>query len=160
MEESCEEGLYRKRDTPRLTCARVSVAESDAFLLEAFDAVVVERDALDVAREIGQGVLARADLLHVHGPALLPHSWIDVLIQAVTGEGGADLRVKDAREHVAGPEEARMRRLDPGRAVGGEPAGGDEEVGVRMILERARPGVEHRKDAGVAPIQVRSLARL
>jgi hypothetical protein len=41
-----------------------------------------------------------------------------------------------------------MSRLDPGRAIGGESSRGDEKVGVRMILERARPGVEHREDAG------------
>lgn len=43
-----------------------------------------------------------------------------------------------------------MGRLDPSRAIGREPARGDEEVGVGMILERTRPGVEHREDAGGA----------
>ena len=40
-----------------------------------------------------------------------------------------------------------MRRFDPCGAIGREPAGGDEEMRVRMVLHGARPGVEHREDA-------------
>jgi hypothetical protein len=40
-----------------------------------------------------------------------------------------------------------MSRLDPGGAIGGEATRSDEEVSVRMILERARPGVKHGKAA-------------
>ena len=39
-----------------------------------------------------------------------------------------------------------MSGRDPRRAVAREAAGGDEEMDVRMILERARPGVEDRED--------------
>lgn len=79
LEESSEEGLDGKRDTPGITGAGVRVAESDAVLLEVLDAVVGEGDAIDVTREVEQGVLTRADLLHVHGPRLLPHCGIDLL---------------------------------------------------------------------------------
>jgi hypothetical protein len=50
---------------------------------------------------------------------LLPHGRIDLLIEAGAGERSTQLCAKDAREHVAGSEEARVSRLDPGRAIGG-----------------------------------------
>lgn len=96
LEESCEEGVHRECDTARFTGAGVRVAEGDVVLLEAFDAVVGERDAVDVAREIEQGVLAGADLLHVDGPPLIPDGGIDLLIQAGAGERGMELHAKDA----------------------------------------------------------------
>ena len=40
-----------------------------------------------------------------------------------------------------------MRRFDPRGAIGREPPGGDEEMRMRMVLHRARPGVEHGEDA-------------
>jgi len=93
----------------------VSVAESNAAVLEALDAVVVERDAIDVAREIAQSMLAGADVLHVHDPPLVPHCRIDLLIQTGTGEGSAQLRAK----------EAVRRRRSPGVSVPRHAAAGE-----------------------------------
>ena len=49
-----------------------------------------------------------------------------------------------------------MGRFDPGGAVGGEAAGGDEEVDVGVVGEGAGPGVEHgeNRDAGADPLGV------
>ena len=57
--------------------------------------------------------------------------------KASAGQGVAHSGAKDLRECVARHEEARMSGLDPGCTIGGEPARGDEEVCVRMVLERA-----------------------
>src|SRR5688500_669681 len=43
-----------------------------------------------------------------------------------------------------------MRGLEPRGTVARKPAGGHEEVRVRMVVERARPGVEHRQNADLA----------
>lgn len=43
-----------------------------------------------------------------------------------------------------------MPGFDPGRPVRGEPTGGDEQMGMGVILERAGPGVQHRQDTGRA----------
>jgi hypothetical protein len=47
-------------------------------------------------------------------------------------------------------------RLDPGGTVGGEAAGGDEEVDVGVVGEGAGPGVEHGKnrDAAADPLGI------
>ena len=91
----------------------MSVAESNVVLVEAFDAVVGEYDAIDVARQIEQGLLTGTNLLHVHGRSLFPDGRIDLLMQAGAGKRSTQLCAKDAREHVAGSEEARMSRLEP-----------------------------------------------
>jgi hypothetical protein len=43
-----------------------------------------------------------------------------------------------------------MGGLDPGAAVGGQSTCGDQKVGMRMVVERARPGVQDRQNAGRA----------
>jgi hypothetical protein len=49
-----------------------------------------------------------------------------------------------------------MGRLDPRGPIRGQAAGRDEEMGVRMIREAPRPGVEHSEDAeaGADPLWV------
>ena len=59
----------------------------------------------------------------------------------------ADLGAEDGGEGVARDEEAGMGGLAPSLALVGQPAGGDEEVNVRMVGEITGPGVEHREDA-------------
>ena len=113
----------------------------------ALEGVVGERDAIDIPREIAQGVLAAADLLDVNGPGALPDCGIEIEAQAGALEGSAQLRAKDSGERIAGHEEARISRLDPGSAIRGEPTGRNEEMGVRMVIERARPAVQDREDA-------------
>jgi hypothetical protein len=58
------------------------------------------------------------------------------------GERGLHLRAEDGGERVAGEQKARVRGSDPRLAVRREATSGDEEVDVRMILQRARPGVQ------------------
>ena len=132
----------------RVSCVRAcGVAEGDATVFKAFEAVVGERDVVDVAREVARRMLPAADLLHVDRPGFLPHARIDHAAQARPDQGVAHLRAKDRGERVARQEEPRVRGLDPRRAVGREPPGGDEEVRMRMVLHGARPGVEDRHDA-------------
>ena len=81
LQESPDEDIDRERLVPRRMRARACVAEGDAAVLEAFERVGAAGDPVDVAREIAGGVIAGADLLHVHGPAPRPHRGIDLPIQ-------------------------------------------------------------------------------
>lgn len=58
--------------------ARVRVAEGDAAVLEAFETLVGECHAIDIAREIERGMLTAADRLDVDGPGALPHDRIEL----------------------------------------------------------------------------------
>ena len=137
LEESRDERVHREGETSGLVRARVGVAEGDPALVESVQAVVGERDAVDVAREIERGLLAAADRLEVDRPGFLPHARIDRAAQSRTGQRIAHLRAKDRGEGVAGHEESRMSGRDPRGAIGREPTGGDEEVRVGMVVEGA-----------------------
>src|SRR5262245_35208737 len=53
-------------------------------------------------------------------------------------------RTAEARaEHLAGQEESRMTNADPARAIGGEPASGDQAMQVDMRTDLLAPGMEH-----------------
>ena len=147
LEEARDERVHRERHAPGLVGARVGVAEGDATMREGFEPVIGEGHVIDVAREIARRVRSAPDLWDVHGPPACPHGGIDRASQLGPLEGRAHLRATDRGEHVPGHEEARVRRLDPCGTVGREPARGDEEMRVRMVLHRARPRVEDREDA-------------
>ena len=150
LEEPSDEGVHRQRFASGLTRARVGEAEGDAAEREALEAVVGEGHAVDVAREVARGVLAASDLLHMHGPGSLPDRGIDVAIEAGAMERVAQLHAEDRRKCVAGQEKAPVGRLHPRRPVRGEPARGDKQVRVGVVVEPARPSVEDRQDAGRA----------
>ena len=52
LEEAGDEDVHRERQAPGLARAGVGVAEGDAAVLKAFDAVVGEGDAVDVAGDV------------------------------------------------------------------------------------------------------------
>ena len=117
LQESSNEDIGRKRQAPGLVRPRVRVSEGDAAVLEGFQRVVAEGDAVDVARERADGVIAGPDLLDVHGPLAAPDRGIDRRVQVGSHESRAHLCAEDLGEHVSRREEARMGRLDPRGAV-------------------------------------------
>ena len=118
LEEARDERVHRERDAPGLVGARVGVAEGDAPVCERFESVIGEGHVIDVPREIARRVRSAPDLLAVHGPRARPHGGIDRAKQRGPLEGVAHLRAKDRGARVARHEEARVRRRDPGRAIG------------------------------------------
>ena len=52
LEKARDEGVDGKGETSGLVCARAGIAEGDAAVLEGFDAVVGEGDAMDIAGEV------------------------------------------------------------------------------------------------------------
>ena len=65
-------------------------------------------------------------------------------------EQGQELAPEDAAEDADRQEEARPAG-DPARAVGGEPAAGDDAVDVGVVLEVLPPGVEDGQEADLGP---------
>ncbi|MFY9824555.1 MAG: hypothetical protein WAM82_24475 [Thermoanaerobaculia bacterium] len=63
LEKTCDEGLDGKGEVSRLLSAGTDIAESDATVVEGFDAVVGEGDAMSIAGEVLGSVLAVASVL-------------------------------------------------------------------------------------------------
>lgn len=95
----------------------MGVAEGDLTVGEALDAIIAERYAIDVAREVDSRVLAATDLLDVHGPRPGPDDRIDIAVKSRVLQCRTKLGAEGLREHVAGHEEAGVRGFHPGVAV-------------------------------------------
>jgi hypothetical protein len=151
LEKTCDEGLDGESEAPGLVCARADVAEGDTAVIEGFDAVVGEGDAMDIAGEVLGGVLAVASV-----PRFAEDCRLELTQEILAVEGVADLGAEDLGEGVTRDEEAGMGRLAPGFALIGQPAGGGEEMDVGVVGEITRPGVEHRQDAefGADPLGI------
>ena len=71
--------------------------------------------------------------------------------QLVLAIGAAEQSQEGAPEasakHLAGQEESWMTNADPARAIGGEPASGDQAVQVDMGTDLLAPGVQHGQEA-------------
>jgi hypothetical protein len=80
----------------------VGVAEGDPAMLEGPNPVVGEGDAVDVTGEIEGGVVTVADLLDMDGPGAGPDGRVDVLEEAGTAQGVADLGPEDGGDGIAG----------------------------------------------------------
>jgi hypothetical protein len=61
-----------KCDVPNLLSSIVAVAETDLTVVERFQAVVCNCDAVDVAGEIFENFFATSGMLTVNDPVLLP----------------------------------------------------------------------------------------
>jgi len=111
-----------------------------------------------VASEVVEHDVGASDGLREHDPALVPGDLGQV--QAWRGGAGAreEATSEELRQGVDRHEEglAPLGRRPPRAAVARDPAGGDEQVDVRMPLEGARPGVEHgeRADAPAEPVRI------
>lgn len=95
LEKARDEGMDGKGETSSLVCARAGIAEGDAAVLEGFDAVVGEGDAMDIAGEVLGGVLAVASVLEVDVPGCAEDRRIDLSQEILTVEGVADLGAED-----------------------------------------------------------------
>ena len=104
LEETGDEVLNEERHAAGLVGSGVGVGEGDPAVLEAFDAVVGESDAVDVAREVEGRALAVADLLDVGDPGcvVVPEVGIGFLFEAGAYEGVSHLGAKDLGECISG----------------------------------------------------------
>jgi hypothetical protein len=156
LEKARDEGVDGQGEMSCLVCARAGIAEGDAAVLEGFDAVVGEGDAMDIAGEVLGGVLAVASVLKVDVPGCAEDRRIDLSQEILTVEGVSDLGAEDLGQGVTGDEEVGMSGLAPDVALVGQPASGGEEMDVGMVGKIARPGMENRQDAkfGTDPLRI------
>jgi len=157
LEEEGDEFLRWERPAPDRACAGVDVSEGDAVVLEALDAFVGEGDAVDVASQILGDGHAIASVLDLEGPATGEESPGDTVQETGSLQAVADLGPEDDGDGVSREEEVTMCGKVPSVAVLREPADGDEEMDVGVVIEVAGPGVEDGEDAGSSSNPVRVL---
>lgn len=105
--------------------------------MEADESVIGERDAIDVAGEIERGLLPGTDLLHVHIPRLRPDAGIDLPGEPSSSQSVPHAGAEDGRECISWHEEAWMCGTHPCGSISGKTARADEQVRVRVKVERA-----------------------
>lgn len=156
LEKAGDKGVNGKSEAAGLVSAGTDVAKGDAPMLEGLDAVIGDRDAMDVAREVLGGVLPIASFLEVDVPGFAEDCRIDLAQKTCPMEGVADFGTENRGEGVSRHEEAAVSGLAPSAALVRQPAGGGEQVDVGMVGEVARPGVEHRQDTelGADPLWI------
>ena len=148
MQKSSEEHLDRERERAWRVRPSVRVLKGDLALAEACEALIGERDAIDIAREIQRRVPSVTNWLNMDGPAPVPHARVDSRDNTGAGQRVVHLRSEEAGEDIAGEQKPGMGRPNPRRAIWGEPTGAHQQMHMRMIVERPRPGVEHGQDGG------------
>ena len=148
LQEAVKELEDRQADASGFACIALSVAEEHVLFIVVKDGRVGQSDAVDVTREILQGVTAITYVLDIHNPIGLPDF----------GRNGFEDRRCDllqARlEPLAEQERQCWRRHEepvfrPAPDTGGiETAAGDQIVDVWMIDNGARPCVQHAGYSG------------
>jgi hypothetical protein len=151
LEEAAQKLVSGQGHALARAVAAVSVVEGDGAVVASGDGLVGESRAMDVASEVVEYHARTRDGLGEDDPALVP---VDDR-QPQAGHGAAsEMEEATSKELGQGPlgHEKRLlarRRNEPGQPIGGERAGGHEQVDVGVPLERARPDVEHGKRADV-----------
>ena len=147
LEKAREKTVNGQRDGARLVGGRARVPKGDTPVGKAGEPLIRQGHAIDVAREIERRLRAGANLLHVDGPPAPPDAWIDLVLEARARERGPHPGAEEGGERVARNKKPRMCGPEPRLPIGGEAAGGDEQVRVGMIFEGPRPRVQDREDA-------------
>jgi len=126
----------------------VAIAEDDDLVIVALDGRVGKGDAVDVASQVGERVVAGADGLGVYDPGRLPDRPRDGGKDrgVVFTQGVAKTGAENPGEGAHGDEELRVGLVpSPVRA---KAAAGGEDVNVGVVLQLARPGVQDGGEAG------------
>jgi ribosomal protein L15 len=147
LQEAADELFRRQRHALDLLRCGVAVAKRHGIAGVLADGGIAKGDAVDVAREVAQRVLAVADGLGVHRPVALPRFGGDRRedVRQALAQFVAEARAEDRRERTNRNEEFGVR-LFPG-AVGGEAAAGRHVVDVGVIDQRAAVGMQDSRQA-------------
>ena len=115
------------------------------------DPPIRDGDSKDVGRQVLDGGVAIAHGLAIDHPGLAPDGRIDVVQHPFPLQRGLQLLSIEDRQGLAGQKEVDGRRAP--LPFGVEPAAGNDIVEMRMIVERATPGMERRQEAHVGSPQ-------
>ena len=139
LQEAGDELGRRELAATGLVGVRVGVPEDHASVVEQLDAVLGDRDPVDVAGKVAGDADAVAGVLHVDHPGRGPDLSGDLLGEP--GEGATDSGAKQLGQRVAGDQEAGVSGTAPDLAV--DTAGGHQDVDVGVEEHRPSPCVEH-----------------
>jgi len=141
LKETTNKLFGRHGTADELSRGHILVLKGDVAVREREDAVVADGHTKDIRGEIFEGVLATADWLAIHNPALLPY----VFLYQRTQWGLVQLVSE------LGPEEhGEGRDVDEEVCTGCQPvavsrksSAGDDVMHVGMVAQVTRPGMKH-----------------
>ena len=165
QEETAEELLQRQRHPPLLVVMRrIPPAKRDLAIRQGDQSVVGDGDPVGVGTEIAQGVLRTSEgSFAVDNPVMakqLPEPGrenlglreeLEVAMEAELAldegalQSGHELAAKHPAQHFVGKKEGAAG-LDPSRVIGGQTAGREYAMDMRMKLELLIPGVQYAEE--------------
>ena len=102
LQEPRDEVLAGDRDVLQLVCLVVAIVEGNLTVVDRIDPAVADRDAMDVASEVGEHHLPVSCALAVDDPVLLPNLRRRVFEQASSAQAVTELALEDRAESGRG----------------------------------------------------------
>jgi hypothetical protein len=131
----------------------LGVAKRDGVVCYLLDAVVAERDAEDVWREIFEGACPIPNRAAVYNPRFDPGAGVNLTRPRGLAQGRAKFRSKqlakrfDMHQGIAVPDQ-------PPFAICSQGKGRHQIVDVRVVAQVARPGLQDAQHANLATQKV------
>jgi len=143
LQEAAEKLDAGQGDAPHRLSPGVPIAKGDLGFVDLLESTVADGDAEEIPGQVVEDAGAIARGLGVDDPRRRPHRGGDLLEEAGLRDRGAHLGAHEHRQRPDGHEERGMLRGNPPRPIGGEPAGGDDQMHVGVIAQIPGPGVQH-----------------
>ena len=147
LEEAVEKLDARQPHPAQRLGPVVAIAEGDLAGLDPLQPAVADRDAEHVPPQVVEHLRAATSRLAMHHPVRLPHGGWDRGEKPGLLQPRAHLGAEHRRQGLNRHQVGGVLRREPLRAIAGEPAGGDQQVHVRMGPHGPGPGVQHAQAA-------------
>ena len=149
LQKATHELLARDRALLRPPSSRGRIAKRHFSIITSLDAIVTDRHAIDIRRQILQHRLAVTDWSNIDDPLLLPGASWNLVIKSGRTHRVGELRFVDAnRSSMRKQKVTRCRQ--PLSTASCNTTAGHHEVDMRMINHRiASPSVQHSEEADV-----------
>ena len=151
LHETCGQDMLEKApdelddiegDLAGAITALLTIGEGDGSIFDSHDSGIRDGHPEDIGSEVFQGCLAASYGLTVDVPGNLPACRVDFVEQPLSCHLGPEFCLEDLGQGSDWQIEGVSGR-HPLFSVGGQSAGGDDEVQMRVILHLPSPGVEH-----------------
>jgi len=148
LHKTADEFLGAERHALKLLRAVVAITKGDLAVGKSLQPAVGDRDAKGITGQIAEDFFARSGVLAVDDPGLRPGFFRRWFQPMGLGQSVPHFGAKEDRQGANGNKKVWMFGRRPALILGPS-AGTDQQVDMRMIKQRARPGMQHGEDGGV-----------